>query len=227
MNTRILILFTTMAFLGFSGSATAHRCQGPEDTHKHCGDGPGPETDVPAEYSVKLALGDFVFVDDKSVVTELNKLTTNRKGTSLPGNQMLKMDPMVSDSQGVWDAIFYDCTLVIGGYIDGFDVQANKWSVNYTKERGTAGNVYLEMRDLQIYPLPTVEYSNVDFDFDLHGAVAPGETFLPEEIDNSIVHVLTEYKLWAGMGGQGGFTCNSDGRPALENNSYLQITRTK
>jgi len=222
MKIRYLTLLTTLAFLCFSGSAIAHPCER-EPGHMHCDTDPGggPEP----EYTAELTRGDFVFGGNSGI---LENLTVDRKGTSLPGNQLLEMDPMVDASLDEWDKIFQDCSLLVTGeQITGFDVQASNWSINYTKSRRSSGNVYIAMRNLRIYPPPSDDYTNVDFDFDLHGVVALGESFLPTESGGSIVHELTEYKLWAGAGGQGGFTCNSDGRPALENISYLKITRTK
>jgi hypothetical protein len=85
MNPRYLILLTTLVFLGFSGSAAAHPCQGPGDTHKHCPtDTPG--TDIPAEYTAELTVGGFEF-------GKLKGLTANRKGMGLPGNEPLEMEP--------------------------------------------------------------------------------------------------------------------------------------
>jgi hypothetical protein len=228
MNPRFLILLTTLAFLGFSGSTAAHPCQPGEtpEVHKHCrGEVPDPDPEpvVPAEYTAELTTGDFVF-------GELTGLTSNRKGTGLPGNGMLEMDPAKSGGQDQWDTIFDAClSLVTDGQITGFQVSEGNWTINYTKSREGGGNIHITMRNLVIQPSTSVEYDpdRIDFDFDLHGAVAEGYPFLPDKEDFPSVFILDEYMLWAGVGGQGGFTCNSDGRQSLNPYSTLEITRTK
>ena len=66
------------------------------------------------------------------------------------------------------------------------------------------------------------DYKNADFDFDLHGDLYEGDLFPPEE---STVIALTEYKLWAGVGGREKIVCNSDGQPLLLSDIKLKITR--
>jgi hypothetical protein len=222
MNPRYLILLTTLVFLGFSGSAAAHPCQGPGDTHKHCPtDTPG--TDIPAEYTAELTVGGFEF-------GKLKGLTANRKGMALPGNEPLEMEPAKPGGQDQWDTIFDAClSLVTDGQITGFQVLEGNWTINYTKSREGGGNIQITMRNLVIQPSTSDEYDpdRVDFDFDLHGAVAEGYPFLPDDEEYPTFFELDEYMLWAGVGGQGGFACNSDGRQRLIPSSTLVITRTK
>ena len=88
--------------------------------------------------------------------------------------------------------------------------------------KGTPGHVYIVMRNLENITNLEPGYSKADFDFDLHGDVAEGDLFPPE---TSTEITLTEYKLWAGIGGREKILCNSDGRPDLLPEIKLVITR--
>jgi hypothetical protein len=82
------------------------------------------------------------------------------------------------------------------------------------------------MRNLEAIDPYSSETVNADFDFDLHGDVSNIEQnpFPPDDV--SVFH-LTHCKPWAGVGGRGGFVCNSDGRPGLDPDITLTITRNQ
>ena len=83
------------------------------------------------------------------------------------------------------------------------------------------------MRNLEINDVLDPDYSNAQFDFDLHGdALKPDGTFdlfPPAACDESIFY-LDEYVLWGGVGGRYKIICNSDGRLPLEPNTTLKIS---
>ena len=130
-------------------------------------------------------------------------LTARKKGKSLSGNDTLKMN---TDT----DAIFKDkCSRLLSEIgVVGFDVP--NWSISHTKSKGRLDQIHLTMNNLTIYPAPSTNYSQVDFDLHLHGEITEGVDFLPEL--GFVEHTLTNYMLWAGGMGDGGwFVCNSSG----------------
>lgn len=219
MNFRILTILTALAFLGFSVTALAHPCDR-DPGHRHCNTEPEPE------YTAELTTGDFVFGTSTGT---LDGLTPNRKGTGLPGNQLLEMDPDPDGASG-WATIFGDCSaLVSGGVVTGFDVQDDNWSIHYTKSKRDLNKIHITMRNLIIYPGTSQDYSQVQFDLDLHGEIETQVPFLPDKGDPPSEFQLIKYKLWAGGHGPNGqFTCNSvgggwDDWPLLDLESTLEI----
>lgn len=234
MNPRYLILLTTLAFLGFSSSALMAKPTKCDDW-PNC---PNPDPDVTATYTVELIVGDFVFVTGDST-GELTGLTANSMGTALSGDfdiTMSQVHPVeIYDgstcpgdsvlvpcpSEGVFIFNYHCPELVDPGSVD-FDVMAGNWSINHIGAKGTPGHVYIALRNLKNISLLNSLYGKADFDFDLHGDVADGDLFPPTD---STVIALTEYKLWAGVGGREKILCNSDGQPSLLSDVKLKITR--
>ena len=186
MKIRYLTLLTTLVFLGFTVSAIAK------------GGPPKPEVVYTA-----VMTGDFNFLE--------MDLTVRKKGKSLSGNDTLKMNTET-------DAIFKDkCSSLLGEIgevgsgevgVVGFDVP--NWSISHTKSKGRLDQIHLTMNNLTIYPAPSTNYSQVDFDLHLHGEIAGDDDFLPES--GNVAHTLTRYMLWAGgHGEEGWFVCNSTG----------------
>jgi hypothetical protein len=209
MNTRYLTLLATLVLLAFTVSAFAKGKPGGNE--------------ATAEYTAVLIAGDFVF-------GEMKTLTANNKGTELPGNAVLEMGPRPSSNtaDSTWEDIFGDCSLLVtGGVVTGFGVSADNWSISYTKSRGNPNKIHITMRDLIVLPGTSGDYSQVQFDLDLHGEFARNSPFLPEAKNDSIIFELKQYTFWGGAAGNGGFTCNSDGWPLLIPISELVITRTK
>jgi len=228
MSIRLLAALTTLAFLGFSGSAAAHPCTTPDDGHKHCLTEP-VETGGPAQYTAVLSSDAFVF--DPSI---LEDLTANSRGTALSGDFDIEMaqdkpvDIYLVDQGGWVEDVYifnYHCDDLIGDGEVLFKVVAGNWSINYIEQKKGPGHVYIVMRNLEVIDPASGEPINADFDFDLHGDVIGETPFLPEEGGPASEFSLTEYKLWAGVGGRGGFVCNSDGRPGLAPDISLTITR--
>jgi len=233
MSIRLLVVLTTLALLGLSGSSAAHPCPNPSDGHKHCLTEP-PETDGSAKYTAELSTGAFEFASGV-----LMGLTANSRGTALSGDfdigmaQLWEVGILLDDPEGYEESVWvfnYHCpTLVSEGPVD-FGVMAGNWSIDFVKQKGGSGHVYIEMRNLEInFPELPSQYLNADFDFDLHGDVSNIEQnpFPPDDVDDVSVFHLTHYKLWAGVGGRGGFVCNSDGRPGLYPDITLTITRNQ
>ena len=182
LNTRFLTVLFTLAFLGFSVTAIAK------------GKPPNPEV----VYTAVMA-GDFNF--------PTMDLTARKKGKSLSGNDTLEMITKT-------DAIFDECSRLLGEIgsgevgVVGFDVP--NWSISHTKSKGRLDQIHLTMNNLTIYPAPSTNYSQVDFDLHLHGEIGELDDFLPES--GSVDHKLTNYMLWAGGKGDGvWFVCNSTG----------------
>lgn len=230
MNPRYLILLITLAFLGFSSSALIAKPDKCDDW-PNCPN-PDPNPDVTATYTVQLIVGGFVFVTD-----ELAGLTANSRGSTLSGDFDIRMSqeskveiydesacPGVSvpcPAGGVF--IFnYHCPELVNSGPVAFDIMAGNWSINHIGAKGTPGHVYIAMRNLENISLLNPRYKNADFDFDLHGDLYEGDLFPPKE---STVIALTEYKLWAGVGGREKIVCNSDGQPLLLSDIKLKITR--
>ena len=204
-NTRFLTLLTTLAFLGFSVTVIAKGRPSPE-----------------VAYTAAMT-GEFYF--------PTMDLTARKKGKSLSGNDTLNMN---TES----DAIFKDkCSRLLGEIgevgsgevgVVGFDVP--NWSISHTKSKGRLDQIHLTMNNLTIYPAPSTNYSQVDFDLHLHGEIT--EDFLPESGDVDVAHTLTRYMLWAGgRGEEGWFVCNSTGNgmgswEKLPQEITLTITRT-
>ena len=219
----LLTLAVAAMMLGYMSPSFAGKECVDGDTRPRCGggDGGGGDDETTAMYTAELTAGDFVF-------GKLEHLTANNKGTGLPGNADLVMVPDPGNSGG-WDYIFKndinDCSsLVEGGVVTGFGVLEGNWSISYNRSKGL-NKIHITMRDLVILPDTSGNYSQVQFDLDLHGKFAKNLPFLPES--GSREFQLTQYKLWAGASGQGGFTCNSDGRPPLIPASTLVITRVE
>jgi hypothetical protein len=230
MKARYLILLTTLALLGLPGSAGAHPCPNPSDGHKHCDDeGPTPGTIM---YTAELTTGSFVFAP-----VILTGLTANSRGTALSGDYDITMSqegpvhiydesacpdgPVPCPSEAVY--IFnYHCPELVSSGLVTFGVIAGNWGISHIGAKGTPGHVYIVMRNLENITNLDPAYSNADFDFDLHGDVAEGDLF-PPVVSTEIT--LTEYKLWAGVGGRDKILCNSDGRPDLLSDIKLKITR--
>jgi hypothetical protein len=227
MSIRLLAVLTTLAFLGLSGSAAAHPCPNPGDGHKHCLTEP-PETDGPAQYTAVLTSDAFEFAPSK-----LEGLTANSRGTALSGDfaiGMAQVEPVaiyLVDQVAPVESSYifnYHCKNLVDPGPAGFSVMAGNWSINYIEQKKGPGHVYIEMRNLEVFDPDSGETVNANFDFDLHGDVSNIEQnpFPPDDV--SVFH-LTHYKLWAGVGGRGGFVCNSDGRPGLDPEITLTITR--
>jgi hypothetical protein len=227
MSARWLAVLTTLAFLGLSGSAAAHPCQGSGDRHKHCLTEP-PETGGSAQYTAVLSANAFEFAP-----ITLDQLTANSRGTAVSGDfdiGMVQLAPvdlyLVDQEEPVESYIFnYHCPTLVDWEPAGFGVVAGNWSINYIEQKKGPGHVYIVMRNLEVDDPVSDEPVNADFDFDLHGDGMEGIPFLPEEGDPPSEFYLTQYKLWAGVGGRGGFVCNSDGRPGLDPGIKLTITR--
>lgn len=185
-----------------------------------------PPTGTTAEYSAELTAGDFVFAGNGS----LEKLTANNKGTSITGDFALVMSP---ESANAWDYLFENCSeLLAESGVIGFSVPAGNWWINYTRSRKSPDKIHITMRDLEIYPGTSPDYSGVRFDLDLHGEIESDKSFLPKSINSIVSHDLTKFKLWAGASGQNGLTCNSagggwDGWADLAAPSTLVIKRTQ
>jgi len=229
MSIRLLAVLATLAFLGLSGSAAAHPCPNPGDGHKHCLTEP-PETDVQAQYTAVLSSDAFAFAPD-----ELEGLTANSRGTALSGDfaiEAAQVEPVtiyLGDQEEPVESSYifnYHCSTLVGWGPAGFSVVAGNWSINYIEQKKGPGHVYIEMRNLEVIDLVSGETVNADFDFDFHGDVIGDTPFLPEEGSASTFY-LTQYKLWAGVGGRNGFVCNSDGRPGLDPDITLTITRNQ
>ena len=227
MSMRLLAALTTLAFLGFSGSAAAHPCPTPGDGHKHCLTQP-PETGGPALYTAVLSSDAFALEP-----IELRDLTANSRGTALSGDfdiAMAQVEPVAiyltdqDESVGDFYIFNYHCPGLIGDEEVLFNVVSGNWSINYIEQKKGPGHVYMVMRNLEVIDPDTGQPVNADFDFDLHGDVSGDIPFLPEQGDAS-EFLLTQYKLWAGVGGRGGFVCNSDGRPGMEPHITLTISR--
>jgi len=230
MNPRTLFLLITLVFLGFSSSALMAKPDKCDDW-PNCPN-PDPDPDVTATYTAQLIGGDFVFVTG-----ELTGLTANSRGTALSGDFDIKVsqqspveiydesacpDDSVPCPSGEVFIFNYHCQKLVGyGPVD-FDVMAGNWSINHIGAKGTPGHVYIALRNLENISLLNPRYSKADFDFDLHGDVADGDIFPPTD---STVIALTEYKLWAGVGGREKILCNSDGQPLLLSDIKLKITR--
>jgi hypothetical protein len=184
MNTRFLTVLITLTFLGFSVTVIAKGRTNPE-----------------VVYTAVMA-GNFNF--------PTMELTARKKGKSLSGNDTLKMN---TDT----DAIFKDkCSDLLGEVapdevgVVGFDVP--NWSISHTKSKGRLDQIHLTMNNLTIYPAPSTNYSQVDFDLHLHGEIGELDDFLPDARTGYVDHTLTNYMLWAGgRGEEGWFVCNSTG----------------
>ena len=184
LNTRFLTVLVTLAFLGCSVTAIAKG-----KPVKPGGGDPVYTAELTEDF-------EFAAVD----------LTVGRKGKSLSGNNTLEMDTGT-------DAIFKkDCLKLLGEIepdkvgVVGFDVP--NWSISHTNSKGRLDQIHLTMNNLTIYPAPSTNYSQVDFDLHLHGEIT--EDFLPES--GPVYHTLTNYMLWAGgRGEEGWFVCNSSG----------------
>jgi len=233
MNPRYLILLTTLAFLGFSSSALMAK---PEkcDDWPNC---PNPDPDVTATYTAQLTGGYFVFetADGTGILTGL---TTNSRGTALSGDFDIKMSQVspvyIYDESACPDGpvpcpddpvfVFnYHCPDFLEDPVPvTFYVAAGNWGIAHIGAKGTPGHVYIVTRNLENITLLNSHYSKADFDFDLHGDVDEGDLFPPETTTEIL---LTEYKLWAGVGGREKILCNSDDRPALLSEIELVITR--
>jgi hypothetical protein len=190
MNTRILTVLITLAFLGFSVTAIAKGK-------------PVKPGDGDPVYTAQLTTGEyFDFVS--------GDLTTARKGKSLPGNGPLGVSHNGNSPEG---DIFrkYCSTLLTEVGIEAFEVLENNWGISHTKSRGGPDQIHITMNNLIIDPLVvSKDYSQVDFDLHLHGEIAEGKDFLPES--DNVAHTLTRYMLWAGgHGEEGWFICNSTG----------------
>jgi len=227
-----LAALTTLAFLGLSGSAAAHPCTTPNDGHKHCLTAP-PETDGPAQYTAVLSSDDLAFEFDPFI---LRDLTANSRGTTLSGDfgiGMAQVKPvaiyLADQEEPVEDKyIFnYHCPDLVEFGAVLFNVVAGNWSINYIEQKKGPGHVYIVMRNLEVFDPVSGEPVHADFDFDLHGDLIGDMPFLPDQGDPASEFFLTEYKLWAGVGGRGGFVCNSDGRPGLNPDITLTITRNQ
>jgi len=186
-----------------------------------------PPVETTATYTAKLISEDF-----KSVPVTLENLTANSRGTTLSGDFDILMSQehpvqIVVDGPVITDPVYifnYHCPDLVSPEPAEFEVVAGNWSINYTRQKEGPGHVYMIMRNLQVSSPPLLNnYRNPDFDFDLHGDVKEGVLFPPEEGTLSVFY-LTHYKLWAGVGGKGGFVCNSDGRPELLSNVRLEIS---
>lgn len=228
MNPRLLILLTTLAFLGFSSSALMAKPNKCPDW-PNC---PNPNPDVTAKYTVELIGGNFVFATGV-----LTGLTANSSETSLSGDFDIRMSqensvliydesvcpdgPVPCPASPVFIFNYHCPELVISGPV-AFGVMAGNWEINHIGAKGTPGHVYIVMRNLENITLLDSDYSKADFDFDLHGDVDEGDLFPPQ---TSTEITLTEYKLWAGVGGREKILCNSDGRPELLSEIKLKITR--
>jgi len=224
MKAQYLILITTLAILGFSSSvliAKPEKC----DDWPNCPN-PDPDPDPGVVYTAVLTAGDFVFV-----FGELENLTANSRGTALsgPDTEPLYMMTRGSD-ETAWDYIFNpdpsrDCLqLVTDGHITSFGVAAGNWGISHIGAKGTPGHVYIVMRNLEIITAPLLDqYSNADFDFDLHGDVDEDVLFPPAAGTDSFF-TLDEYVLWGGVGGRYKIICNSDGRLPLTPPTTLKIS---
>jgi hypothetical protein len=188
-----------------------------------------PPVETTATYTAKLISEDLVFAS-----VTLENLTANSRGTTLSGDFDILMSQenpvqIVVDGPVITDPVYifnYHCPALVESGPAVFKVVAGNWSINYIKQKEGAGHVYIVMRNLQVSSPPLLnDYRKPDFDFDLHGDVTEGVLFPPEEGTPSVFY-LTHYKLWAGVGGKGGFVCNSDGRPELLSDVWLEISVT-
>ena len=125
-------------------------------------------------------------------------------------------DPEACPDEAVF--IFnHHCPKLVGNKPVVFDVVAGNWGISHIGAKGTPGHVYIVTRNVEIIePELLPQYSNADFDFDLHGDVDPGVLFPPNDEYPQSRFQLTEYKLWAGVGGKEKYPCNSDGRRCFE-----------
>jgi hypothetical protein len=164
----------------------------------------------------------------------LDKLTADGRGTVLSADEDLLMAQLypveILDDQGGSMGQHYvfnfHCPELVGSGPVGFKAVAGNWSINYIRQKRGPGHIYIVMRNLLVDSPPLLNvYDNPDFDFDLHGDADKHVAFLPTAEGVPSVFYLTEYKLWAGVAGQGGFVCNSDGRPGLNPTIKLVITR--
>ena len=238
MNPRYLILLTTLAFLGFSSSALMAKpikC----DIWPNCPN-PNPNPEPGVVYTARLTAGGFVFT-----LGELTDLTANGKGTALSGPDPLSMDiwgfdddpegPSLYDADA-WDHIFYGCLSLVTPdssnsgalHITSFDVAADNWRINHIGAKGAPGHVYIVMRNLEnITQVLLPQYSNADFDFDLHGDVIQvdgKDQLFPPAAGTTSTFILDEYVLWGGVGGKEKIICNSDGRLPLDPPTTLEIS---
>jgi hypothetical protein len=236
MNHRYLTLLTTLAFLGFSSSAliAKQKC----DEWPNCPN-PNPEPEPGVVYTAELTDGDFVFASGTTDPLILEGLTANRKGTALsgPDTDELWMD-ISGSNKAAWDYIFNpdpdpsrDCLqLVTEGSITSFNVAPGNWGISHIGAKGAPGHVYIVMRNLEIIIGPLLdEYSNAQFDFDLHGDVVlkkdgTFDLFPPEACGNPSTFNLNEYVLWGGIGGQYKIVCSSGGRLPLTPPTTLEIS---
>jgi hypothetical protein len=199
-----------------------------------------PGTDVPVTYTAELTSEGDVFAP-----VTLENLTAHSRGTALSGDFDISMsqlktvdifddegDPVLDDQGDPVGPVFifnYHCPdLVSYGDVD-FDVVAGNWGIAYIRQKDGPGHVYIVMRNLLVSSSSLLnEYRNPDFDFDLHGDVIlidDEDVLFPPEEGKPSVFYLTHYKLWAGVGGKGGFVCNSIGRPYIDPIVKLEITR--
>lgn len=231
MKIQFLTLLTTLAFLGFSSSTLMAKPDKCSDW-PNCPN-PDPDQDVTAKYTAKL-VGNFNFLPD----AELTGLTANSRGTALTGNFDIEMSqsdrieiydeaacpdgPVPCPPEGVF-ILHYHCPDLVDEGSVTFEVTAGNWEINHIGAKGTPGHVYIAMRNLKNVSTLDPKYSNADFDFFIHGDVNERDLFPPADDPTTIQ--LTEYQLWAGIGGREKILCNSDGRPELISVVTLTITR--
>lgn len=167
MKTRYLTMLTTLAFLGFSVSVTAHDCERHKDqTHKHCGGGGGGEGAI--VYTAELT-GAFVF----DVV-----VTPNSKENQLRSEENLEMVlPADAGLADTWDQVFNTCgELLDPDSVENFFVGEDNWSIDKTGVE--VNGVVVIFHDIRLQDAEvTVQLMSDDFDF-------IAEPFLPEPGQN-------------------------------------------
>jgi hypothetical protein len=140
------------------------------------------------------------------------------------------MDPTEATGSNGWKDVFSGCSALVNGEgVKGFDVQADTWSIHYTRFRRDLGKIHIMVRDLSLYPGLAEGHSQVRFGPDFHGEIDPRMRVLPDS-DFSTFE-LTKQKLRAeGHGQEGWINRNSEGGsredwPTLNQINTLEITR--
>lgn len=200
MKIRLLIVLTTLAFLGFSVSAFAGKGCRP-----NCSEG---------DYMVALTSGPFQFAPAKA--------SLNKKGTLVGAEAILinRPDDLIWEAEA-WDAVMSTCGGPLGADTS-FRVDADDWSVY--RNSPTQMGINLET----IY-LPNTGAIKKEIQIILRYYQA-GDVFLPPDTVSGgpTIFPLNEYVMWGkpkGGGKHSGWaTCfqsSSDENPQLPPSGYL------
>jgi hypothetical protein len=182
MNTRLLTLLTTLAFLGLSVSVTAFagkvkNCN-PDagDVHPSCNEPPPGVV-----YTVKLTGGPFAFgpVD----------VSLGSKGNELNGG-FLTIIP--GGTGTAWDEVFTKCAreMDLGSVQDGYQVSPNDWSVKTNSDN----DIHITINGIFVEGMFGTNEVKKEIDFHLDGL--PDGRFLPTDTKHPEVYYLEQNIIW-------------------------------